>query len=297
MSTQLPIFPILPGQGWSVKQTPIFSTKVATHSSGREVRSSLYGNAKYQFELTFDGLDSNGIYVGLQPYSLQALKGLYLYCKGQFGTFVYSDPTDNLVFNEPIAYGDGTTTSFVLQRAVNLQPEIVSWVHRVYAVYINGVSVPDTFTLTSPNTINLNFTPTNGSFITADFSYAYQCRFSDDQNEFENYMNGLWKVDSLKFESIKVLGTPIFFTQPSVYSVFLSQAKKELQRLNLLQTVNTYVQNLTGSQLAVDASMDWYNGAVVSYGNNNYLSIQTALGYTTVQMNNFMANANALSIP
>jgi hypothetical protein len=74
----LPIFPTLPGQGWSVKKKPTFSTRVASHSSGREVRLSLYAHALYAFELTFDGLDSSGANPGLQAQSLQQLMGFWL---------------------------------------------------------------------------------------------------------------------------------------------------------------------------------------------------------------------------
>ena len=48
----LQTLPTLPGQGWSVKKTPIFSTRISPHVSGREVRASLYAHALYQFELT-----------------------------------------------------------------------------------------------------------------------------------------------------------------------------------------------------------------------------------------------------
>ena len=39
--------------------------------------------------------------------------------------------------------------------------------------------------------------------ITADFSYAYNCRFLDDQMDFEEFMSSLWKLDSMKFRSVK----------------------------------------------------------------------------------------------
>ncbi len=60
----LPTFPTLPGQGWNVVKTPPFSTRVAPHSSGREVRAPLYAHTLYEFELTFDALDSSGANAG-----------------------------------------------------------------------------------------------------------------------------------------------------------------------------------------------------------------------------------------
>jgi len=51
----------------------------------------------------------------------------------------------------------------------------------------------------------LTFTPAPGSGVTvsADFSYAFNCRFLDDQMDFEEFMSNLWKLDSMKFRSVK----------------------------------------------------------------------------------------------
>ena len=54
-----PSFPTLAGLGWSVHKKPVFSTVVASHVSGREVRDALYQNPIWQFELTFDALSSS----------------------------------------------------------------------------------------------------------------------------------------------------------------------------------------------------------------------------------------------
>lgn len=115
-----PVFPTLPGQGWSVHKKPTFSSMVSSHVSGREVRTALYQNPIWQFELTFDGLDgtASSAYGGLGASSLQALMGLFLQCQGQFGAFLYFDPTDYSVANQPFGTGDGTTTTFQLQRTL-----------------------------------------------------------------------------------------------------------------------------------------------------------------------------------
>jgi len=115
-----PVFPPLAGQGWSVHKKPTFSTIVASHVSGREVRDALYANPIWQFELTFDGLDgtSSGQYGGLGASSLQSLMGLYLQCQGQYGSFLYYDPSDYAVSGQPFGTGDGTTTTFQLARTL-----------------------------------------------------------------------------------------------------------------------------------------------------------------------------------
>ncbi len=115
-----PVFPTLPGQGWSVNKKPTFSNIVASHVSGREVRAALYQNPIWQFELTFEGLDgtAGSAYGGLGASSLQALMGLFLQCQGRLTAFLYYDSTDFSVSAQPFGSGDGTTTNFALQRTL-----------------------------------------------------------------------------------------------------------------------------------------------------------------------------------
>jgi uncharacterized protein (TIGR02217 family) len=201
--TAPPSFPILAGQGWSVHKRPTFSTRVASHVSGREVRSALFSYTLYEYELTYDGLSSNAAYPGLGAQSLQSLMGLYLQCEGQYGTFLYTDPSDCSVSGQGIATGDGATTSFTFLRALGGFVEPVSWVTGVSNIYVNSVAQTSGWTLSQPNTLTFASAPASGAAISADFFYAFQCRFLDDQEDFENFMNGLWQMQSLKFRSVK----------------------------------------------------------------------------------------------
>jgi uncharacterized protein (TIGR02217 family) len=201
--TTPPSFPVLAGQGWSVHKRPTFSTRVASHVSGREVRQPLFAYTLYEFELTFDGLASNESFPGVGASSLQSLMGFYLQCEGQYGTFLYTDPTDTTVTGQGIATGDGATTSFTFQRTLGGFIEPVSWVSSVANVYLNGVAQASGWSLAQPNTLSFTTAPANGAVITADFAYAFVCRFLDDQEDFEEIMNGLWQVQSLKFRSVK----------------------------------------------------------------------------------------------
>jgi hypothetical protein len=202
-------FPSLPGLSWSVHKRPTFSTRVASHVSGREVRLPFYAVTLYEFELTIEGLDSAGSFPGLGVNSLQALMGLYLQCQGQVGTFLYTDPTDNaqtaFIATTP-ATGDGTTTIFTLNRSLgsgaNVEAEPVSWITGTPVVQDNGVAA-GAFTVSAPNMITFATAPLAGHAITATCTYAFNCRFLNDQLDFENFMSGLWKVESLKFRSVK----------------------------------------------------------------------------------------------
>ena len=198
-----PSFPTLAGQGWSVHKKPTFNTIVAAATSGREVRDSLWQYPLWEFELVFDGLDSSSSsYPGLGAQSLQSLMGLFLQSGGQFGTFLYTDPTDNSVVDQGIATGDGSTATFTMGRSLGGFTEPVGWVTSIANVKLNGTGT-SAYTLTTPNSLVFNSPPGAGVVITSSFSYAFNCRFLDDSEDFEQFMQNLWTVESLKFRSVR----------------------------------------------------------------------------------------------
>jgi uncharacterized protein (TIGR02217 family) len=202
--TTPPSFPALSGLGWSVHKKPVFSTIVASHVSGREVRDALYQNPIWQFELTFDGMDStSSTYPGLGANSLQALMGFFLERQGQYGTFLYVDPTDSSATDVAFATGDGTTESFTFSRYMGAFLEPVGWVTSVSNIYLNGVNQASGWSLSTPNSLVFTTAPGSGVSISATFAYAFQCRFDSDDMDFEQFMSALWKVDSLKFRSVR----------------------------------------------------------------------------------------------
>lgn len=200
--TTPPIFPSLPGQGWSVHKKPVFSTRVASHVSGREVRSGFYAHALYEFELTFDGLDSSGGYPGLQSQSLQALMGFFLIAQGQLNSFLYADPTDSAVNAQVVGTGDGATTTFTLGRAIGGYYEPVSYATAIAGVTVAGAAT-SAYSFSAPNAITFVTPPASGAPIAWTGTYAFLCRFLDDQMDFEEITSGAWRNKSVKFRSIR----------------------------------------------------------------------------------------------
>ena len=202
-----PTLPVLRGLGWSRHKLPKFNTRVASHTSGREVRVALQQYPNYEFEATYNGLTSTisgGLALSLGALSLQALMGFQMQMQGQFGVFLYTDPDDSSVTGQAIGTGDGTTVSFLLSRTLGGFTEPIGWATSVANVYWNGVAIGSTFyEIVAPNVLLFSFAPPNGTVITADFSYAFLCRFSDDQLDHEEFMSGLWKLGSMKFRSVK----------------------------------------------------------------------------------------------
>jgi hypothetical protein len=202
--TTPPIFPALPGQAWSVHKKPMFSTIVASHVSGREVREALYQNPIWQFELSFDGLASDSAsYPGLGAQSLQSLMGLFLRCQGQLGTFLYNDPIDNFAADQTFATGTGSVTTFTFARALGGFLEPAGWVTNVSQVTVDGVAQTSGWSLSTPNSLVFATPPANGALIGASFAYAFKCRFDEDGLDFEEVMQNLWTLGSLKFRSVR----------------------------------------------------------------------------------------------
>lgn len=206
--TTPPALPVLPGLSWSRHKTPAFSTRVASHVSGREVRLPLQQYPLYGFEATYSGLTSASspaaALAGLGTSSLQSLMGLFLQLQGQFATFLYTDPDDNTVTGGAVATGDGATQAFLIPRALGGFSEPVSYVTAVDTVYCNGVAQPSSsWLLTAPNMLAFSTAPASGIAITADFTFAFECRFVDDQMDFAEFMAALWKLDKMSFRSIK----------------------------------------------------------------------------------------------
>jgi len=205
--TTPPSLPILPGLSWSRHKKPGFSTRVAAHVSGREVRVALMSYPLYEFEAAYGGLTSlsspTAASAGLGASSLQSLMGFFLQLQGQFGTFLYTDPDDNSVTAQAFATGDGATTSFTMMRSLGGFLEPVGWVTGIVAVYLDGTPQSSGHTFTAPNTLAFSSAPGFGAVVSADFSYAFNCRFLDDQMDFEEFMSNLWKLESIKFRSVK----------------------------------------------------------------------------------------------
>ena len=210
------VYPTLPGLAFSVVKTPKFKTRTQNAVSGRELRLADQVVPRWEFTLTYNflrdqwRLGQSGLGAGYDE--LRTLAGFFLQTQGSFTPFLFSDPTDSSIEGQEIGAGNGTAVAFQLVRTMGyrlpgmgfnepiLAPNLVS------RVYLNGV-VQDNLTYSAnPATGILTFTsaPPNGAIITADFSYYFRCRFSDDTIEFENFLFQLWSAQKVKFTSLLI---------------------------------------------------------------------------------------------
>ena len=200
-----PLFPTLAGQDIVVKKTPTFKTIVADHVSGREVRAALYQNPIWEFEVSFNALDgtSSGQYGSVGAQSLQTLMGFFLTALGSFAIFLLIDPTDSTASSQSLGAGTGSQTTFTFARTLGGFTEPVGWVTAVSAVYLNGVAQSSGWSLSAPNSLVFTSPPGSGVAVSASFTFAFQCRFADDKQDFEQFMSNLWKADGVKMRSVR----------------------------------------------------------------------------------------------
>jgi hypothetical protein len=156
----LPSFPALSGQGWSLFYRPSFTTNIATHVSGRETRGLKMVLPLWEIELTFDVLHADA-----PDTDLQAIAGFYDEMQGKEGIFAFPAPA-----------------------------------------YMNAGMTLD-------------------------------CRFEDDQEDLEEFMNRLFTLRSLKLKQIKGEGTPsvvmLLLAGLNIDCGFASQSGSEIDDFGL----------------------------------------------------------------
>jgi hypothetical protein len=195
-----PTFPTLTTRGWSVNITPRLATDVFAHVSGREVRNSAKSYPLWDVTLTYQLLRASAAYA-----EFQALAGFYEASGGQAALFWFAPPGLSPVSGQALGTGTGAQTVF---------PLIVSWAGgynepvlsaSVTAVYLNGVPQSTGWTVSTGYAPTLTFTtpPAAGVTITADFAPLWLCRFADDTADFENFMTQLWRLNTLKLQTVR----------------------------------------------------------------------------------------------
>jgi len=187
------VFPTLVGQGWSVTKAPAFATRVQRSTSGRELRTSDMPYPLWTFTLVFNYLP---------VADLRTLLGFFLSRQGAYDTFLFDDPTDNTAAAQPIGTGDGSTTAFQLGRTLGGFYEPITAPNQLGAIYLNGIAQTGYSLDAATGLVTLTSAPAAGLSVTADFSYYFRCRFTDDTNDFENFMQGLWQLKKLQFVSV-----------------------------------------------------------------------------------------------
>ena len=199
------IYPALTGLTWPVIRSPIWKTRTQTSVRGREVRikDQIYPRWKYQLVYSF--------LRGFPPFSeIQQMMQFFNGIGGSWDTFLFNDLTDNATQIENIALADGVTTVYQLTRQILhggfREPITAPNLGAPFRIYLNSVILPGPGNYSvDPATGLVTFTGAPGppgAPIEADFSYYFRCRFTTDTLDFEQFMDRLWELKKVEFESV-----------------------------------------------------------------------------------------------
>jgi hypothetical protein len=107
------IFPHPPGWSLKVVRTPISQTLVQTSDSGQEVRIRKLTAPRYRYEIDLSVLRSDASIAEFQQITTFLARHA-----GRYDSFLWQDPEDFQVTAHGFGVGDGTTTTFQLQRTL-----------------------------------------------------------------------------------------------------------------------------------------------------------------------------------
>lgn len=206
----IPVFPTLP-ESFPVKVSPVMDTITGTTKSLREMRVAQQQFPLWDIELCFEELrDQTQNQTPFSAFSgftqFEALCQTWLMMYGQAGVFLFDAPWDDSRTGQQIGTGDGATTTFVIYRTWGTGSTAVALpvgcVNNIAQVQINGATVSSSTYSIVLNKITFTTPPGNSLAITLTFSFYYLCRFVEDEQDYEEFMQNRWTVKSLKFRAV-----------------------------------------------------------------------------------------------
>jgi hypothetical protein len=210
----LPVYPELPGLGFSVKWMPNFANMPTdTTATLADIDLGLANAPIHTFELTYDFLRDNA----LQNKGSSEFKthmGFFLRLGGTRGRFLFRFKDDCRTTNEFIATTDGATNTWTLNRSFgvgeNVGVEPVGYIdlNQPVNIYLDGLKVDKSkyqIVQTLPVNQQIQFfnTPAAGHTITGDYSYFYYCKFNDNTNTWEKFLDKIWLLNKIDIKSCR----------------------------------------------------------------------------------------------
>jgi uncharacterized protein (TIGR02217 family) len=196
---------VLPGLDIKVIWRPKpFNFAPQQFASGREVIIAASQYPLHEFELVYNMLRNTPTQIEFKTFM-----GFFLQLGGTLNGFLFKNPYDNLTVGSSSGVGDGATTRFVLARSFGAggfsASEPVGYVDTAatFNVYVNGVlKTPGTdyaLDQTYPGSPAVVFVtaPPVSQAVTADLSYFYFCRFSDDTLDFEQVLYNIFQIQKV----------------------------------------------------------------------------------------------------
>lgn len=206
------VFPAFSGLTWDVVRRRISSTLVVAAANLKETRIAQAEDPVYEWELTYELLrddPSAGAYLIDGYTEMEYLMGFLDARQGSFDSFLFLDPNDNAAFDQATipATGDGANKLFQLarQRGGNGYSQQIQNAKGAPSIYVAGVLQTSGYTIGDTGLVTFTAAPANGSAVTWTGQFYFRVRLSDDQQDFNNFVNGMWATNTaIKFRSINV---------------------------------------------------------------------------------------------
>lgn len=204
MSSTFPTSTALPGLSIAVSRSPQPESIYRARENMRDITSPLMQYPLHEIELTFNVLRQSTVF-----NELQTIAGFFLSRRGSYESFLFIDPIDNASSNSQIGVGNGVNRTFQFGRQIGPSfYETVDVVNVVSQLRVGGVARGSSlYTIVYPNFVTLSTlgaVPTSTQPITADFSYYYLMRFSEDGANFEQFMKTLYLLNKCKLRSARL---------------------------------------------------------------------------------------------
>ncbi|EMU4158657.1 DUF2460 domain-containing protein [Neisseria gonorrhoeae] len=195
------VFPEFPGLKWGRKKTAVWSTGTQKSASGREFRTAYYTYPQWRFSLSFEVLRTKA-----SVNELEKLAGFFNARKGSFESFLYEDPADNAVTDQPVGNTVQGVARYQLVRSMGGFIEPVSAVKERPAVKVGGTALAygRDYTVTDKGVLVFNTPQPPGRPITWTGGFYFRVRFMSDTVDFENVLGSLWAAKKIEFTSVKL---------------------------------------------------------------------------------------------
>lgn len=195
------VFPTFPGLKWGRKKTAVWSTGTQKSASGREFRTAYYTYPQWRFSLSFEVLRTKA-----SVNELEKLAGFFNARKGSFESFLYEDPADNAVTDQPVGNTVQGVARYQLVRSMGGFIEPVSAVKERPAVKVGGTALAygRDYTVTDKGVLVFNTPQPPGRPITWTGGFYFRVRFTSDMVDFENVLGSLWAAKKIEFTSVKL---------------------------------------------------------------------------------------------
>lgn len=191
------VLPHMPGQTLLSKKSPEWNTGIQKSVSGRRRTTAYYSAPAWTFQINYNAVRKRP---GLDEWT--RLVAFFNERKGQFGDFLFFDRTDHQVSRHRFGFGDGTTRSFQLSRAVG------SWVEPVYGVVnietltIGGVSVT-AYSVDALGQVTFFQPPASGAVLEWTGAFFFRCAYDSDSLDSTQPFAKIWEMKNVSFTSIK----------------------------------------------------------------------------------------------